>query len=112
MIKTQQSFDGYSLAALYNVFKSDEIEIIEIYEEGKLSLKGPLALISKVTVKDSEVEYVEQDNLKEEVFLFNSEDEVVAYYLNNKVKKLFKNHLIRSTRISVSSRGMAQQEKV
>ena len=90
MIKTQQSFDGYSLADLYNVPKAPESEINEIIEEGKLSLGGLLDLMSKVTAKDSEIESGEQEDLEEEGFLVNSEDEVVAYYLKNKVKRFFK----------------------
>lgn len=92
MTKTQQSFDGYSLGDLYNVLKHHESEINEIAEEGKLGIGGPLALISKVNTKDSEIETGEQDNSEEEGFLVNSKDEVVAYYSNNKViffKKLF-----------------------
>ena len=38
MIKTQESFDGYSLANLYNVLEAHESEINEIVEEVKLSL--------------------------------------------------------------------------
>ena len=47
--------------------------------------------MSKVSAKDYEIETVEQDGSEDEGFLVNSEDEVVAYYSNNKVKKFFKN---------------------
>ena len=53
MIITQQSFDCYSLAYLYNVLQAHESEINEIAEEGKLSFGEPLALMSKVSAKDS-----------------------------------------------------------
>lgn len=90
MIKSQESYDGYSLVDLYKVLKSDESEINEIVEEGKLSLGGPLTLMTKVTTNDSKIESVKEVKLEEEGFLVDSLDEVVAYYLNNKVKKFFK----------------------
>ena len=44
-------------------------------EESKLSLGGPLALVSKVTEKES----IEKENSDEEGFLINSDDEAVAF---------------------------------
>ena len=90
MIKTQQSFNGYSLGGLHNVLKALESEINEIAEERKMNLGGPLALMSTVSAKDSEIEVAKLVDSKDEEFLMNSEDEVVAYYSNNKVKKFFK----------------------
>ena len=77
MIKTQESFDGCSLAKLYNVLKAHESEINDIAEESKLSLGGLLALVSKVVGMESEPEEEAKDS--EEGFLFNSDDESVAY---------------------------------
>ena len=54
-------------------------------EEAKQSIGGPLALVSKV----SEVETVEKEGSDEEGFLMNSNDEFVAFYSNNQVKKVF-----------------------
>lgn len=59
MTKTQEIFDAYPLANLYNVLKAHESEINDIDEKSKLSLGGPLALMSKVVAKDSEVGSVE-----------------------------------------------------
>ena len=47
-----------------------------------------MALLSKVYVK--EVESDEEAKNGEEGFLFKLDDEAVAYYSNNKVKKFFK----------------------
>ena len=99
LIKTQQSFDGYSLVDLYNVLKAHESQINEIAQEGKLILEGPLTLMLKVTAKDSEVESIEEDNFE---VLDNSEDEAVAYYSNNKVKSSSKISSIRSTSKTMS----------
>ena len=41
MIKTQQSFDNYSLGDLYNVLKPHESEINEIAEEGNMNMGIP-----------------------------------------------------------------------
>lgn len=48
MITTQLIFDNYFLGDLYKMMKAHESEIIEIAEESKISLGGPLALVSKV----------------------------------------------------------------
>ena len=53
-IKAKESFDGYSLANMYNVLKAYENEISDIIEKSKLSLGGPLALVSKFAGKESE----------------------------------------------------------
>ncbi|XP_052627452.1 uncharacterized protein LOC128134082 [Lactuca sativa] len=66
--------------------KTHESEVSEIADESKMSLGGPLALVSKV----SEVEATEKENSDEEGFLLNSDDEAVAFYSNNRVKKFFK----------------------
>lgn len=78
MINTQQSFDNYSLGDLYNVLKAHESEIYEIAKEGKLSLGGPLALVLKVSGKETEVESTNVDGFNDEGFVMNSDDEVVA----------------------------------
>ena len=71
---------------LYNQLKSHENEVNEIAEEAVASLGGPLALVSKVTERESEK--LKSD--EEEGFLMNSDDEAVAFYSNNRVKKFFK----------------------
>lgn len=70
--------------------KAHESEIIEIAEEAKLSLGGPLALVSKVSGKVTEFESTENDGSDNEVFIRNSYDEAVSYYSNNKVMKFYK----------------------
>ena len=55
-------------------------------EEAKQSLGGPLALVSKV----SEVAFAEKENSDEEGYLMNPDDEAIAFYSNNHVKKFFK----------------------
>ncbi|KAL7592770.1 hypothetical protein Lser_V15G32250 [Lactuca serriola] len=55
-----------------------------MYEESKLAIGGPLALVSKVSETD------EKDGSDEEGFFMNSDDEAVAFYSNNRVKKFFK----------------------
>nr|KAJ0207989.1 hypothetical protein LSAT_V11C500266000 [Lactuca sativa] len=86
MIKNQQSFDTTSLNNLYNQLKTHESEVLEMFEESKQSLGGPLALVSKI----SEVEINETNGSDNEGFLMNSDDEAVAFYSNNKVKNFFK----------------------
>lgn len=51
MIKTQQSFDNYSIGDLYNVLKTNQSKINQIVEDEKLSLGGPLTPVSKVSRK-------------------------------------------------------------
>lgn len=53
---------------LYNVLKPHESEIIQIAKVGKLSLGGPLTLMSKVNAKEFEVGSAEEDKLEEERF--------------------------------------------
>lgn len=48
MIKTRQSFDVYFVGDLYNLLKSHESKIKDIAEEWKMSLGGPMDLMSKV----------------------------------------------------------------
>ena len=86
MVKTQQSFDTSTLNDLYNLLKTHEIEVNEIVEESKMSLGGTLALMSKVNEKES----VEKEDSDSEGLLVNSDDEVVAFYSNNRVNKIFK----------------------
>lgn len=45
-----------------------------------------MALVSKMSVKDDESD--DEAKQGEEVFLMNFDDEVVAYYSNNRVKKV------------------------
>lgn len=90
MIKTQQIFDNYSLGDLCNVLKAHQSEINEIAEETKMSLGGPLELMSKVTTREAEVEYAENDGSEDEGLIVNSGGEAMAFYLKNKVKKFFK----------------------
>ncbi|XP_023769335.1 uncharacterized protein LOC111917936 [Lactuca sativa] len=54
MVKNHQSFDTSTLNDLYNQLKSHENEVNEIVDEAMASLGGPLALISKVSEKESE----------------------------------------------------------
>ena len=51
-----------------------------------MSLGCPLALVSKV----AENETLEKGNSYEEGFLLNSDDEAIAFYSNNRVKRFFK----------------------
>lgn len=53
-----------------------------------MNFGGPLALVSKINVK--EVCFDGEEGIGEEGFIMNSDDEVVTYYLNNKVKKFYK----------------------
>ena len=86
MVKTQQSFDTSTLNDLSNLLKTHEGEVNEIEEELKISLGGSLALISKVNEK----EFVEKEYSDNEGLLLNSDDEAIAFYSNNRVKKFFK----------------------
>lgn len=56
MIKIQQCFDNFSLSDLYNELKAHESEVNEIAEEMRISFGGPLALMSKVTSREAEIE--------------------------------------------------------
>ena len=51
---------------------------------------GPLTLVSNVSGKKPDVEYDDDDGSDNEGFVMNLDDEVVAYYSNNKVNKFFK----------------------
>ena len=53
MVKNQQSFDTSTLNDLYNQLKAHENEVNDIAEESKISLGGLLALISKVSEKET-----------------------------------------------------------
>ncbi|XP_023733619.1 uncharacterized protein LOC111881461 [Lactuca sativa] len=86
MVKNQQSFDKSSLNDLYNQLKTHESELNEMEEESKMSLGGPLALVSKMSEKEIENDEPEE----EEGFIMNSDDEAVAFYSNNRVKKFYK----------------------
>ena len=86
MVKNQQSFDTSSLNDVYNQLKTHESEFNEMTEESKLSLGGPLTLVSKMSEKEEE----EKDDSDEEGFMINSDDEAITYYSNNRVKKFFK----------------------
>ena len=89
MIKTQENFNSYSLSNLYNILKAHEVEVKETADENdKTSFGGPLALISKTNVKDACSDDV--DGKSEEGVIVNSDDEAVAYYSNNNVKKVYK----------------------
>lgn len=109
MIKTQENFDNYSLSNLYNILKAHENEVKDIVDENKSSLGGPLALVSKVYAK--EVETDEEAKNGEKGFLFNSDDEVVAYYLNNKVKKFFRNPFNGKFKNSYETKGVSTSGK-
>lgn len=74
------------MSNLYNILKAHESEVIEIAEENKMNFGGPVALVSKMSVKDDESD--DEAKQGEEVFLMNFDDEVVAYYSNNRVKKV------------------------
>ncbi|XP_052622549.1 uncharacterized protein LOC128127868 [Lactuca sativa] len=63
-----------SLNHLYNQLKTHECEVLEMYEDSKQSIGGPLALVSKV----SEVDVNEKDDSDNEGFFMNSDDEAVA----------------------------------
>lgn len=90
MIKTQQCFDNFSLSDLYNELKAHESEVNKIVEETRISLGSPLALMSKVTNREVELESTVIEGLEYEGLIVNSDDEAVAFYSNNKVKKFFK----------------------
>ncbi|XP_023745018.1 uncharacterized protein LOC111893181 [Lactuca sativa] len=87
MVKNQQSFDTSSLNDLYNQLKTHKSEVNEMSEESKLSLGGPLALVSKVSEKEA-IEKGDSDD--EEGFIMNSDDDAIGFYSNNRVKKFFK----------------------
>ena len=79
MVKTQQSFDNFQLNDLYNLLKTHEDKVNEIAEEAKISLSGPLALVSKVSEKEAN----EKEDSDNEGLIVNSDDEAVAFYSNN-----------------------------
>ena len=108
MVKNQQSFDTSTLNDLYNQLKSHENEVNEIAEETMASLGGPLALISKGSERESEK--LKSD--EEEGFLMNSEDEVVAFYSNNRVKKFFKKPFITKNKSSDSKGNFENKNRV
>ena len=96
MVKTQQSFNYFTLNDLYNLLKTHEAEVNEIAEESKISIGGPLALVSKVSGREAEKESVEKENSKDEGLIVNSNDEAIAFYSINRVKKFFKKSLMQS----------------
>ncbi|XP_023752546.1 uncharacterized protein LOC111900907 [Lactuca sativa] len=102
MVKNQQSFDTSTLNDVYNQLKSHVNEVNEIAEETRASLGGPLALVSKMTEKEI---HEKSDSDGEEGFIMNSDDEAIAFYSNNHIKKFFKkpfNSKIKSTKIKGS----------
>ena len=88
MIKTRENFDIYSLPNLYNILKAHESKVMKIFEENKTNFGGMMALVSKTIVKEGESD--EEENEGEEGFFLNSDDEVVSYYSNNRVKRFYK----------------------
>lgn len=61
----------------------------EIAEENnKMNFGGPMELVSKNIMK--EFGYDGEADKNEEGFLMNSDDEVIAYYSNNRFKKFYK----------------------
>lgn len=82
MIKTRENFKTYSLSNLYNILKVHESEV---KENNKMNFGGPVALISKKSTKENRFD--EEAKKIEEGLLLNIDDEVVACYSNNKVKK-------------------------
>ena len=83
MIKTQKKLDYFYLNDMYNVMKEHESDVNEIVEESKISLGGPLALVSKVVSREAEKEVVEKENSEDEGLIVNSDEEAVAFYFNN-----------------------------
>ena len=79
MIKTQQCFDNFSLSDLYNELKAHECEVNEIAEETRISLGGPLALMSKVTSREAGIESTENEGSEDEGITVNFDDEAVAF---------------------------------
>ena len=79
MIKTQQCFDNFSLNDLYNELNAHECEVNEIAEEARISLGGPLALMSTVTSREAEIESTENEGSEDEGITVNFDDEAVAF---------------------------------
>lgn len=104
MINTQENLCGYSLSNIYNILKAHENEVKDIVEKNKSNFGGPLALVSKVSSK--EVGFDDDVGDVEEGFLLNLDDEVVAYYSNNKVKKIFKKPFSGKFKNSSESKAM------
>lgn len=109
MIKTQENFNGLSLLNLYNILKAHENKIKDIATENKSCLGDTLALVSKVSGKG--VEFDEDVKYGDEGFLFNSDDEAVAYYYNNKVNKFFKKPFNGKLKNGYESKGMSMSDK-
>ncbi|KAL7614205.1 hypothetical protein Lser_V15G05372 [Lactuca serriola] len=82
-----RSFDTSTLNNVYNQLKSHKNEVNEIVEDTKTSLGGPLALVSKMNEKEV---HEKSDSDAEEGFIMNSDDEAIAFYSNNRVRKFFK----------------------
>ena len=59
--ESSADFDTSTLNDLFNLLKTHEGEANEIPEESKMSIGGPLALMSKVNEKES-VEKEDHDN--------------------------------------------------
>nr|KAJ0213712.1 hypothetical protein LSAT_V11C400159680 [Lactuca sativa] len=76
---------------------------------------GPLALMSKVTSRDAKIESTENDGLEDVGLIVNSDDEAMAFYSNNKVKKIFKKPFNSKSKTSESkgslSRKIVREEK-
>ncbi|XP_052624916.1 uncharacterized protein LOC128132402 [Lactuca sativa] len=68
----------------------EESKVNEIAEESKINICCPLALVSKILGREAKKESVEKENSEDEGLIVNSDDEVVAFYSNNRVKKLFR----------------------
>lgn len=65
---------------IYSVLRAHEYEVNEIAKESRISLGGPLALVSKVAGREVEKEVVEKENSEDEGLIVNSDDEAVAFY--------------------------------
>ena len=90
--------------------KTHKPEVIEIAEESKISLGGLLALVSKVTEKEG----TEKESSDEKGWIVNVDDEAIAFYSNNKVKKFYKKPFgskVRTGEAKVNFSGKVNEEK-
>ena len=65
--------------------KAHESKVNEIAKETRISLGGPLALVAKISRKEFEKVLAKKEKSDEEGLIVNSDDEAMAFYLNNRV---------------------------
>ncbi|KAL7614614.1 hypothetical protein Lser_V15G06614 [Lactuca serriola] len=88
--RSTMEFNLIFIMGLRKEWMNVKAEVNEISKESKISIGGPLALVSKISGREAKKESVEKENSEDEGLIVNSDDEAIAFYSNNRVKRFFK----------------------